>query len=70
MRIPASYRKTGGSDVVTLAAAILLPLGLLTGLLGINMAGVPGAENRLAFALVCTIPLALAVWLCAGSLGR
>jgi zinc transporter len=51
--------------VVALVAAIFLPLGLLTGLLGINVGGIPGAENRLAFALVCVFLLGLAalqVW--------
>jgi zinc transporter len=65
-----SYRSTGGVDVVALVAAVLLPLGFLTGLLGVNAAGIPGAENRLAFALVCTILVALAVWQYAGSLAR
>jgi zinc transporter len=51
--------------VVALVAAIFLPLGLLTGLLGINVGGIPGAENRLAFTLVCLLLLGLAtlqVW--------
>jgi zinc transporter len=30
-------------------AAIFLPLGFLTGLLGINLGGMPGAENPDAF---------------------
>ena len=44
--------------VLTLVAAIMLPLGFLTGLLGINVGGIPGAENPAAFLIVC---LALAV---------
>jgi zinc transporter len=40
-------------------AAIFLPLGLLTGLLGINVGGIPGAENRLGFALVCALLVGL-----------
>ena len=35
--------------VLSLVAAIFLPLGFLTGLLGINVGGIPGAENKLAF---------------------
>ncbi len=35
--------------VLGLVAAIFLPLGLLTGLLGINVAGIPGAEWPWAF---------------------
>ena len=39
--------------VLSIVAAIFLPLGLLTGLLGINVGGIPGAENPLAFWEVC-----------------
>jgi zinc transporter len=46
--------------VVALVAAIFLPLGLLTGLLGINVGGIPGAELNEAFALVCLLLVALA----------
>lgn len=35
--------------VLSLVAAIFLPLGFLTGLLGINVGGIPGAENNQAF---------------------
>ena len=35
--------------VLSLVAAIFLPLGFLTGLLGINVGGIPGAENKFAF---------------------
>ena len=35
--------------VLSLVAAIFLPLGFLTGLLGINVGGIPGAENKSAF---------------------
>jgi len=41
--------------VLSLVAAVFLPLGLLTGLLGINVGGIPGTENRWAFAIVCAI---------------
>lgn len=37
--------------VLSLVAAIFLPLGFLTGLLGINVGGIPGAENNWAFFL-------------------
>jgi zinc transporter len=39
--------------VLSIVAGIFLPLGLLTGLLGINVGGIPGTENRFAFAIVC-----------------
>lgn len=35
--------------VLSIIAAIFLPLGFLTGLLGINVGGIPGAENGDAF---------------------
>ena len=35
--------------VLSVVAAIFLPLGFLTGLLGINVGGIPGSENVLAF---------------------
>jgi zinc transporter len=35
--------------VLSVVAAIFLPLGFLTGLLGINVGGIPGAENPWAF---------------------
>jgi zinc transporter len=39
--------------VLSVVAAIFLPLGFLTGLLGINVGGMPGADNGDAFWLVC-----------------
>ncbi|MDG1118049.1 MAG: zinc transporter ZntB [Flavimaricola sp.] len=38
--------------LLSVVAAIFLPLGLVTGLLGINVGGVPGADNPWAFAIV------------------
>jgi len=35
--------------VLSIVAAIFLPLGFLTGLLGINIGGIPGADNPAAF---------------------
>jgi zinc transporter len=37
--------------VLSMVAAIFLPLGFLTGLLGINVGGIPGSENPWAFLL-------------------
>jgi zinc transporter len=47
--------------VLSLVAAVFLPLGLLTGLLGINVGGIPGTESNVAFAIVCVVLLVLAV---------
>ena len=52
--------------LLSVVAAIFLPLGFLTGLLGINVGGLPGADWRFAFAAVCLICAGLAgalVWL-------
>ena len=45
--------------VLSVVAAIFLPLGLLTGLLGINVGGIPGAENPWAFLVVCGLLVAI-----------
>jgi len=39
----------GKMYILSLVAAIFLPLGFLTGLLGINVGGIPGAESRMGF---------------------
>ncbi len=44
---------------LSVVAAIFLPLGFLTGLLGINIGGVPGAENPAAFMIFCGLLVAL-----------
>jgi zinc transporter len=41
--------------VLSVIAAIFLPLGFLTGLLGINVGGIPGADNTGAFFIFCGI---------------
>lgn len=41
--------------VLSVIAAIFLPLGFLTGLLGVNVSGIPGAENTDAFMVFCGI---------------
>ncbi|WP_310622004.1 CorA family divalent cation transporter [Flexibacterium corallicola] len=49
--------------MLTLAiiASIFLPLGLITGLLGINVGGIPGANSSYGFITVCVILAVLAV---------
>ncbi|MBF0248215.1 MAG: zinc transporter ZntB, partial [Alphaproteobacteria bacterium] len=39
--------------LLTVVAAVMLPLGFLTGLLGINVGGMPGADASWAFWAVC-----------------
>lgn len=41
--------------VLSIVAAIFLPLGFLTGLLGINVGGIPGAEYKASFYIFCGI---------------
>jgi zinc transporter len=51
--------------VLSVVAAIFLPLGFLTGLFGVNVAGMPGTEWPLAFVALTgtTIVLGVALWL-------
>ncbi|MCW8836222.1 MAG: zinc transporter ZntB [Rhodospirillales bacterium] len=52
--------------LLTVVATIMLPLGFLTGLLGINVGGIPGSENPLAFWMVCgglAFLVTLEVWI-------
>ncbi|MGI9330642.1 MAG: zinc transporter ZntB [Gammaproteobacteria bacterium] len=51
--------------VLSVVAAIFLPLGFLTGLLGINVGGIPGAESAegfLIFSLMLVAVVALQLW--------
>ncbi len=52
--------------ILAVVAAVFLPLGLITGLLGINVAGVPGTEWSGAFWVVCALLVGIGgalVWL-------
>lgn len=52
--------------LLTVVATIMLPLGFLTGLLGVNVGGIPGAEASWAFWAVCgalATLVAIEVWL-------
>lgn len=53
--------------LLTIVATVMLPLGFLTGLLGINVDGIPGASNTpWAFTIVCAglaAVVAIEVWL-------
>ncbi|WP_372738215.1 zinc transporter ZntB [Neptunomonas sp.] len=46
---------------LSVIAAIFLPLGLLTGLLGINVGGIPGTQSSVAFTLVTLALLGIGV---------
>ena len=45
--------------LLTVVASIFLPLGLITGLLGINVGGIPGANTPWAFAAVTALLIGL-----------
>lgn len=47
---------------LSLVAGIFLPLGLLTGLLGINVGGMPGTNSDIAFMVVCVLLVTLAIF--------
>ena len=47
--------------ILSVIAAIFLPLGFLTGLLGINVGGIPGADNNWSFLIFCGILIAVVV---------
>lgn len=52
--------------ILSVIAAVFLPLGFLTGLLGVNIAGIPGTDNPAAFAIFCALLamiVAVQVWL-------
>ena len=49
--------------ILSIVAAIFLPLGLLTGLLGINVGGIPGTDSPIAFLIVTILLVILAVLL-------
>jgi zinc transporter len=45
--------------VLSLVAAVFLPLGFLTGLLGVNVGGIPGAESPFGFEVVTVVMIIL-----------
>jgi len=47
--------------MLSIVAVIFLPLSFITGLLGINVGGIPGTESAIAFAVVCVIMIVIAL---------
>jgi len=45
--------------ILSVVAAVFLPLGFLTGLLGVNIGGVPGTDYSSAFAIFCAAILVM-----------
>lgn len=56
-------RMNNNMYVLSVVAAIFLPLGFFTGLLGINVGGMPGADNEIAFWIVCGMCVGVSVFL-------
>ncbi len=51
--------------VLSLVAAVFLPLGFITGLFGVNVGGMPGLQSDWAFGILCValvVLIALVVW--------
>jgi zinc transporter len=46
--------------ILSVVTAVFLPLGLVTGLLGINVGGIPGEQSEFAFLVVCGLLVMLA----------
>ena len=61
MRARREARVSRTLYLLTIIATIALPLGLLTGLLGINVGGLPLADSPWGFAIVCAAMVVLAV---------
>jgi len=55
---------TRSMNWLSAVAFVFLPLGFLTGLLGINVGGMPGVENPWSFAIVCVglTAIGIALW--------
>lgn len=53
IRARSIARSERTSYLLTIVAAIFLPLGFVTGLLGINVGGMPGVDDADAFWIVC-----------------
>ena len=55
LRVCFSQQLNKTMYLLAVITSIFLPLSLLTGLLGINVAGIPGANHPLAFIIVCSM---------------
>lgn len=63
MEVQRGQRLGQNSYVLSVVAAIFLPLGFLTGLFGVNVAGMPGVDHAGAFWILSAGSLALGVLL-------
>ncbi|NNE51479.1 MAG: zinc transporter ZntB [Sulfitobacter sp.] len=56
-----AQRQARHGYVLSVAASVFLPLGFLTGLFGVNVAGMPGVDHPAAFTMLCLAMVALGV---------
>ena len=54
-----AQRQARHGYVLSVVAAIFLPLGFITGLFGVNVGGMPGVDHPWAFAILCGTMVAL-----------
>jgi zinc transporter len=59
--VHVAQRQARHGYVLSVAAALFLPLGFITGLFGVNVAGMPGIHSPWAFAFLCLGIFVLAV---------
>lgn len=57
----ATERMNRTMYMLSMVATIFLPLGFFTGLLGINVGGIPGTDSPWAFEIVCALLAAICV---------
>lgn len=65
MRCAHGNRSKDCSSCISIVAAMFLPLAFLTGMLGVNVGGIPGAESPfgfLTFSLILVVLVALQLW--------
>jgi zinc transporter len=53
--LDVARRQARHSHLLSIVAAVFLPIGFLTGLFGVNLAGIPGTESHWAFAALCLV---------------
>jgi len=56
-----AYQQNTRMLLLSIVAAIFLPLSFLTGLMGMNVAGLPGTENHWAFSIIVILMTVIAV---------
>ena len=55
----AAEAQNRNSYILSIVAAIFLPLGFITGLFGVNVAGMPGTDAAWAFAGLCLVSVVI-----------